>query len=155
MADHDVTFRDAGDGDLRAIIKLLALDPLGATRERFEDPLPAVYGTAFQAIQRDPHNRIVVAEHAGGIVGCLQLTIIPGLTRLAMTRALIEGVRIDDSLRGLGLGRRLFEHAIAIARSEDAGMVQLTTDKSRPEAHRFYESLGFVASHEGMKLVLD
>jgi GNAT superfamily N-acetyltransferase len=89
------------------------------------------------------------------VVGCLQLTFIPGLTRLGMTRAQIEGVRVEARRRGEGIGEALFHAAIDLAREADCGLVQLTTDQSRPDAHRFYQRLGFVASHQGMKLALD
>ncbi len=148
------TFRPATEADLPAIVRLLADDPLGATRERFEAPLPEAYGEAFAAIQAQAGNRILVALQDGRVVGCLQLTIIPGLARLGMARGQIEAVRVDETARGQGLGEALFRHAIDEARAAGCGLVQLTTDKTRPDAHRFYERLGFVASHEGMKLKL-
>ena len=149
-----LTIRPARREDLPAIVAMLADDPLGATRERLEDPLPTCYTEAFAAMESDPNNRLLVAELSGQVVGCLQLTFIPGLARQGTERAQIEGVRVAASQRGQGLGRQLFVQAIERARQRGCGLVQLTTDKSRPEAHRFYESLGFVASHEGMKLKL-
>ena len=140
--------------DLSAIIEMLADDPLGQTREDTSEPPAAVYTSAFAALETDPNNELVVMERKGAVVGCLQLTFIPGLSRKGAWRAQIESVRIASSLRGEGLGRRLFEWAIARARDKDCALVQLTTDKARPEALRFYESLGFQASHEGMKLAL-
>jgi len=146
--------RAAVAGDLPEIVRLLADDPLGATRERFEDPLPPAYAAAFAAIAGRDGDTILVAVEADSIVGCLQLTIIPGLARQGMTRAQIEAVRIDSNHRGQGIGEALFGVAIDLAREAGCGLIQLTTDKSRPEAHRFYDRLGFVASHEGMKLPL-
>ncbi|MBL8671054.1 MAG: GNAT family N-acetyltransferase [Alphaproteobacteria bacterium] len=149
-----VEFRAATAADLPAIVRLLADDELGAKRERYADPLPREYIDAFAAIERQHGNSVIVATLDGRVVGCLQLTFIPGLARLGMARAQIEGVRIDRSQRGEGLGEAMFRHAIALAKAQGCGLVQLTTDKSRPDAHRFYERLGFVASHAGMKLAL-
>jgi len=146
--------RPAVASDLYEIVRLLADDPLGATRERFEDPLPPAYAAAFAAIAGRDGDTILVAVEADSIVGCLQLTIIPGLARQGMTRAQIEAVRVDRDHRGQGIGEALFHFAINLARAAGCGLIQLTTDKSRPEARRFYERLGFVASHEGMKLPL-
>lgn len=153
--DDGVIFRDARRGDLPAIVGLLANDPLGRKRERFADPLPDCYAAAFDAIARDPNNRLVVAEHEGAVIGTLQLTFIPNITYQGGVRAQIEGVRVDDAYRSKRIGRRLFEWAIEEARRHGCHMVQLTADKTRPDAHRFYESLGFAASHLGMKLHLD
>jgi GNAT superfamily N-acetyltransferase len=133
---------------------MLADDALGAARERYELPLPPAYERAFQAIQADPAQELVVVELSGTVVGMLQLTFIPYLTHQGSWRALIEGVRIDSRHRASGLGRQMMAWAIARARARDCRMVQLTTDKARPDARRFYESLGFTASHEGMKLLL-
>lgn len=150
----EILFRAAVRPDLPAIVRLLAEDPLGAKRERYADPLPDCYRDAFEAIEQDPRNELIVAEREGAVVGCLQLTFIPGLARQGGERAQIESVRVARALRGQGLGRALFEWAIGRARERGCHLVQLTTDKSRPEAHQFYKSLGFVASHEGMKLIL-
>ncbi len=152
--EDGLVFRDATHADLPAVIGLLAKDPLGRKRERFADPLPDCYTRAFDAIERDPNNRIIVVEHDGAVIGTLQLTFIPNLTYQGGIRAQIEGVRVDDAYRGKQVGRRLFEWAIAEARRHGCHMVQLTADKTRPDAHRFYESLGFTASHLGMKLHL-
>lgn len=147
-------FRNATAEDLTAIVRLLADDELGATRERFEEPLPDVYREAFTEIESQKGNQIIVAIDEGKVIGCLQLTMIPGLARAGMKRALIEGVRVDSAYRGKKIGEKLFEKAISMAKIENCGMVQLTTDKQRRDAHRFYEKLGFEASHEGMKLLL-
>jgi ribosomal protein S18 acetylase RimI-like enzyme len=149
-----VAIRRATAADLPAIVRMLADDPLGRTRERYADLLPAAYVEAFRRIEAQADNEVLVAEVAGEVVGCLQLTLIPGLARLGMLRAQIEGVRVDGRRRGEGIGERLFQHAIERARAAGCGLVQLTTDAARPEAHRFYERLGFVASHVGMKLAL-
>ena len=146
--------RPATANDLPEIVRLLADDPLGAGRERFEIPLPLAYSEAFAAIQRRDGDSVLVAVEGESIIGCLQLTFIPGLARQGMIRAQIEAVRIDRGHRGQGIGEALFRFAIDLAREAGCGLVQLTTDKSRPEAHHFYERLGFVASHEGMKLAL-
>jgi len=147
-------FTDAARADLPDVIRLLADDRLGATREQVADPLPAVYIAAFDAIAADPSNTLIVARSGARIVGVLQLTFIPSLTYQGSWRAQIEGVRVAASERGQGLGGDLIRHAVARAAAKGCRIVQLTTDKQRPEALRFYESLGFVASHEGMKLHL-
>lgn len=146
-------FRKANKNDLASIVSLLADDDLGSQREKFEDPLPAVYYEAFDAIEAQNGNQIILAIENEQVIGCLQLTIIPGLARQGMKRAQIEAVRVSRNYRGKKIGEKLFEEAILIARIENCGMVQLTTDKQRGDAHRFYESLGFSSSHEGMKLI--
>lgn len=148
------TIRVARQADLQAIVRLLADDKLGQSRETYSEPLPDAYTDAFAAIDRDPENALIVAEEAGAIIGVLQLTFIPHLTYTGGVRAQIEGVRIDSAYRGQGIGRKLFEWAITRARARGCHLVQLTADKQRPDAHRFYETLGFKASHEGMKLHL-
>lgn len=150
----EVAFRRAVRADVPEIVRLLADDPLGSKRERYELPLPASYLTAFEAIDSDPDNELVVACLGTRIAGVLQLTFIPYLTYQGSWRALIEGVRVASGLRSAGIGKALFEWAISRARERGCHLVQLTTDKSRPGALRFYEALGFVASHEGMKLHL-
>ena len=140
--------------DLPDIVRMLADDMLGAKREEYASPLPESYYAAFEAIVRDPNNELVVGELDERVVAVLQLTCIPNLSRRGSWRALIEGVRIDSSVRSGGVGRRLVEWAIARAREKGCRLVQLTSDKRRRDAIRFYESLGFVASHEGMKLEL-
>jgi len=150
-----LVFRRATLDDLPHIVRMLADDPLGAQRERFTTPLPPGYVAAFRAIEQDPNNELVVAEDASGaVVGVLQLTFIPYVTHQGGWRALIEGVRVDRSVRSRGVGHELFAWAIARARARGCHLLQLTSDKQRPDAIRFYESLGFVASHEGMKLKL-
>jgi GNAT superfamily N-acetyltransferase len=147
-------FRKAKRADVAAIVRLLADDELGAKRERYATPLPESYLRAFEAIDADPNNELVVACIGPKVVGCLQLTFIPNLTYQGTWRALVEAVRVDSTLRAQGLGRQMFEWAIQRSRERRCGIVQLTTNKARPDALRFYESLGFVASHEGLKLSL-
>ena len=154
MPEAAPTFRRARADDVLDIVRLLADDPLGATRERYERPLPESYARAFRAIEQDANNELVVACRGERVVGVLQLTYIPSLTYQGGWRALIEGGRADIGERSQGLGKTLFESAIGRARERGCHMVQLTTDKARPDAKRFYEGLGFVASHEGMKLHL-
>ncbi|MFC1419186.1 GNAT family N-acetyltransferase [Streptacidiphilus cavernicola] len=148
----DVRFRRAGAEDLPAIVALLAEDPLGASRETPGDPAP--YLAAFERLAADPNQRLVVAERAGEVVGTLQLTLIPGLSRRGATRTVIEAVRVRSTERGSGLGTLLMEYAIEESRRLGADLVQLTSDARRPDAHRFYQRLGFTGSHVGFKLNL-
>ena len=154
VISHEPTFRRATRADVPDMVRMLADDMLGSQREQYTLPLPESYYTAFAAIDTDPNNELVVMELDGKVVGVLQLTYIPYLTYQGRWRALIEGVRVDANLRASGLGRKLLTWAIARAQSKGCHLVQLTSDKARPDAIRFYESLGFVASHEGMKLHL-
>jgi GNAT superfamily N-acetyltransferase len=149
-----IEFRTARREDLPQIVRLLVEDPLGAQRDRYEEPLPQAYLDAFERMSRQPGNRILLAVDDGEVAGCLQLTLIAGLSRQGLTRAQIEGVRVAKDRRGSGIGEGLMRQAIEIARAEGCGLVQLTTDQRRADAHRFYERLGFVASHLGMKLAL-
>ena len=148
-------FRQAVADDLPIIVEMLANDVLGRTREQVSHPVPGTYKAAFEAITADPNNELVVACLGEKVVGVLQLTFIPYLTYRGGWRALIEGVRVADSYRSQKIGRRLFEWAIARAKARGCHMVQLTTDKTRPDALRFYEQLGFRATHEGLKLRLE
>lgn len=136
------------------LVAMLADDVLGAKREQYEDPLPEAYYTAFDAIDKDPNHDLIIAVLEDQLVGFLQLTFLPYLTYVGGWRALIEGVRVSKACRGQGIGRALLEEAIRRAERKPCHVVQLTTDKSRPEAMAFYASLGFIASHEGMKLHL-
>ncbi|MCJ0932746.1 GNAT family N-acetyltransferase [Virgibacillus halodenitrificans] len=140
--------------DLHKIIELLADDELGRKRERLEDPLPESYIKAFNAIQGDPNNELILAVLAEEIVGVLQITFTPYLTYQGGWRATIEGVRTNKFLRGKGIGTQMIEWAIHLAKERGAHVVQLTTDKQRPEALEFYKRLAFRASHEGLKLHL-
>jgi GNAT superfamily N-acetyltransferase len=152
--ENKVICRQAALQDLPAIIALLADDELGQTREEPGPPVSPRYAEAFAVIDRDPNQLFAVVEEAGTVIGCLQLTFIPGLSLVGMWRGQIESVRIAASRRGGGLGRVMLEWAIAECRRRGCGLVQLTMNKSRGETLRFYESLGFVATHEGFKLKL-
>lgn len=159
MTTRDATrtaleFRHARNADLPALVRMLADDPLGARREVYSDPLAAGYTEAFAEIEADPNNELIVATVDGGLVGMFQLTFIPCLTYQGRWRALIEGVRVASGARSRGVGAAMIEWAIERARGRGCVMVQLTTDRARPDALRFYERLGFVASHHGMKLHL-
>jgi GNAT superfamily N-acetyltransferase len=147
------TIRDAGPADLPAVVALLTDDVLGRAREAaVADP---AYGSALAAIAADPNNRFLVAEVGGRVVGCFQLTFIPGLGRGGAWRAQIESVRTAADMRGHGIGAAMMRWAIDQARERGCALVQLTTDKRRRDAHRFYGRLGFTPSHEGMKLTLE
>ncbi|MYV55750.1 GNAT family N-acetyltransferase [Streptomyces sp. SID3212] len=146
----DLEIRPAGPDDLPAIVALLADDPLGAQRESPDDLTP--YTAALDRLTRDPHQHAVVAVRDGRVVGTLQLTIVPGLSRRGATRSIIEAVRVHADERGSGLGTRFIEWAIEESRRQGCHLVQLTSDTTRTDAHRFYERLGFTASHVGFKL---
>ena len=150
----ELVFRPARGDELPAIVALLADDELGAAREDASTPLNPRYTAAFAAITADRNQLLLVADKGGNVVGCLQISFIPSLTRLGMWRGQIEGVRVARSERGSGVGGEMIRFAVEECRRRGCEIVQLTTDKSRPDAHRFYASLGFVASHEGMKLSL-
>ncbi|WP_454673820.1 N-acetyltransferase family protein [Achromobacter pestifer] len=154
MTVPSLLFRRARTEDLPHIVALLADDELGATREDASVPPNPRYVAAFAAINQDSNQFLAVVEQDSHLVGCLQLSFIPGLSRQGQWRGQIESVRIASSSRGHGLGRAMFEWAIEQCRIQGCGLVQLTTDRARPDARRFYESLGFTASHDGMKLSL-
>ncbi|MFB6823874.1 GNAT family N-acetyltransferase [Streptomyces virginiae] len=148
----ELTIRPATEADVPAIVAMLADDPLGATRESPEDLTP--YLAALKRLTGDPNQHVVVAVRADRVVGTLQLTIVPGLSRKGATRSIIEGVRVHADERGSGLGTRFIEWAVEKSRAENCTLVQLTSDATRTDAHRFYERLGFTASHVGFKLQL-
>lgn len=152
--DFKVSYRKATKRDLTTIVGLLADDPLGSQREDASSPLNKGYLTAFEAINTDTNNALYVAEHCGKVIGVLQLTFIPYLTYQGSWRALIEGVRVHQDYRSLGVGKNFVQWTIEQARERGCLLVQLTSDKARPEAIRFYELLGFKTSHEGLKLSL-
>ena len=154
MDRSQLLIRRATHADLRAIVHMLADDPLGQGRESFADPLPAAYETAFAAIHRDPRHELVVVERDAAPIATLHLTFLPSLSFQGGTRAQIESVRVDRAYRGQGIGAALLRWAIQRARAEGCRLVQLTTNASRSDAQRFYTRLGFVASHVGMKLDL-
>ena len=149
---EDLEIRTAVTDDVPAIVGMLADDPLGAQRESPDDLSP--YLTALERLSADPNQHLVVAVREGRVVGTLQLTVVPGLSRRGATRSIIEAVRVHADERGSGLGSRLVEWAIDASRREGCQLVQLTSDNTRTEAHRFYERLGFTASHVGFKLPL-
>ena len=144
----------AEPGDLRALIEMLHDDPLGARREAPNES-EAAYRAAFSAIDRDPNNLLIVVRNGGPPLAMAQLTFMPSLTYQGGWRAQIEGVRVRSDQRGRGLGRQLIENAIERARQRGCRLIQLTTDRERPDSKAFYEKLGFVDSHHGMKLMLD
>lgn len=146
-------FRKATKQDLTFIVAMLADDELGKQRENFQTPLPEEYLDAFTRIQADPNQELMVAENPNSeIIGTLQLSFIPYLTYRGGMRAQIEAVRIRKDQRGQGIGKKMFEWAIQRAQERKAHVLQLTTDKTRPQAIQFYTDLGFTPSHEGMKL---
>ena len=150
----DLSFREATKSDLTALVHMLGDDSLGSMREDLSAPMNPKYIEAFNHIESDPNNELIVATLNDDIVGMVQLTFIPYLTHTGSWRCLIEGVRIHSGYRGKGLGGKLFEWSIQRAKERNCRLVQLTSDKTRTEALKFYESLGFVASHEGFKLHL-
>lgn len=149
-----LVFRVARSDDLPELVRMLSDDALGAGREEFSDPLDPNYIDAFSAIEADSNNELIVAVRGEATVGMLQITFIPYLTYKGRWRALIEGVRVSSNERSHGVGGAMLRWAIDLARSRGCVMVQLTTDKAREEALRFYERLGFVPTHHGMKLHL-
>lgn len=144
--------RDATAADLPVIVAMLADDKLGATREDAADLAP--YAAAFAEVEADPNQRLIVAERAGEVVGTFQLSFIPGVAQRGLKRAMIESVRVATGERGSGLGTQMMRWAIEEARSAGCRQVQLTSNAERPDAHRFYERLGFVPSHVGFKMKL-
>ncbi|EDP61835.1 hypothetical protein BAL199_23622 [alpha proteobacterium BAL199] len=143
--------RPATEDDLPAIVTLLADDGLGKSRERPGLPLPSAYAEAFRRMAQQGDNLVLVAELDGAVVGCLQLTLIHGISRVGATRAQVEGVRVATAARGRRVGERLMREAMVRAKARGASLMQLTTDHRRIDAHRFYERLGFVGSHLGLK----
>ncbi|MEU9577813.1 GNAT family N-acetyltransferase [Streptomyces chilikensis] len=148
----DLLIRRAEVDDVPALVAMYADDPLGAHRETPDDLAP--YLTAFERLADDPNQNLMVAERSGKVVGTLQLTVIPGLSRRGATRSVIEGVRVHSDERGTGLGSRLVRWAIEESGRRGCRLVQLTSDATRTDARRFYERLGFTASHIGFKLQL-
>ena len=148
-----MTFRKASKNDISAIVKLMADDALGQQRENFQTPLPVAYLNAFENIMADSNQELMVVEDENQeVIGTFQLTFIQYLSYKGGIRAQIENVMVREDQRGLGIGKLMFEWAINRAKERKAHVLQLTSDKKRPRAIKFYEDLGFVASHEGMKL---
>lgn len=150
--NDEMSFREANRDDVITLVAMLADDELGKKRECYTDPLPEKYYQAFEHINSDPNNQLMVMVLDGEVMGMMQITYIPYLTYQGGWRALIEGVRISSKLRGGGWGQKMFEWGIEQARNKGCHVVQLTSDKQRPKAIEFYRKLGFVDSHEGMKL---
>ena len=147
----ELTFREAKRDDLERIVELVADDAVAARRTgSYGEP----HIRAFETIAASPDNELVVAEADGEVVGVMQLTYVPGISRNGASRLLVEAVRVGRGLRGQGIGRRLMEHAHERGRARGCALAQLTSDKQRPEAHRFYRGLGYEQSHEGFKLPL-
>lgn len=148
-----MNFRVATENDLPSIIAMMADDELGKSREKFKKPLPIAYVNAFKRIDADENQELIVVEDKNlEVIGTLQLTFIQYLNYCGGKRAQIESVIIREDKRGLGIGRKMFEWAINRVKEEEVRMLQLTSDKKRPRAIKFYEDLGFRATHEGMKM---
>lgn len=147
-------FRRATKKDVPFIVKMMANDKLGKFRENYQEPLPETYYEAFEIINSDPNQELMILENENNpeILGTFQLTFIPYLSYQGRLRAQIENVMVREDLRGQGIGQNIFEWAIKRAKERNAHLLQLTSDKKRPRALKFYEELGFIASHEGMKL---
>ena len=155
MSNALLIIRRAEREDLPAIVRMLAHDRLGSTRELLDDPLPASYYHAFDEIQADPNNLILVACEGAAVVGTLQLTFTPSLSYRGGRRATVESVRTEAARRGQGIGTALMRSAIELAQERGCALIQLTTHATRTDAHRFYEKLGFTGEHIGMKLRLE
>lgn len=154
MTQQDAIFRLATRADLPSIVRMLADDELGSQRERVEDPLLESYYVAFEQISQDPNHELIVAERNGEVVGTLHLIFLPSVSFQGGLRAQVESVRVDKRFQSRGIGSEMMKWAMERARGRGAHVVQLTTHKSRLDAHRFYERLGFKGSHLGMKLSL-
>ena len=150
----NVQYRLATRRDVPAIVRLLAEDNLGAQRERFETPLPAPYYAAFEAIDADPNNELIVAHANGEIIGTLQLMFLPHLSHQGGMRAQVSSVRVAEQFRGQGIGTDMMKWVLKRARERGCLLMQLTSSKSRTDAHRFYEKLGFEKTNIGMKIKL-
>jgi ribosomal protein S18 acetylase RimI-like enzyme len=147
-----MALREARRDEVRQIVEMLIDDDLGQSREDLADLTPYLQG--FDSIAADPSNTQYVWEENGEILGCLQLTVIPGIGQRGLLRAQVEGVRVKGSQRGSGVGQKMMQAVMAIARERGCDIMQLTTNKTRKDAQRFYEQLGFTKSHEGMKVTL-
>jgi GNAT superfamily N-acetyltransferase len=148
------TIRDAHDTDLASILALIGADPISSARPGHGTAVTSRVRAAFAAITADPRQRLLVLEDDGEVIGTLQLSCLPGLARDGLWRAIVESVHVRGDRRGRGHGAQLLRHAEAIARGLGCGVIQLSSDKRRVDAHRFYARLGYVASHEGMKKAL-
>ena len=151
MTSTTLIFREATQADLPGIVAMLADDILGGSRETAATDLPESYTAAFEAIQADPNNELIVAEQDGSLVGTCQLTYIPSLSHQGSWRMKIESVRIASHVRGRGYGKKMMQFAFDRAKARGVNIVQLTSNLKRKDAIRFYEQLGFTHSHAGMK----
>lgn len=149
-----IAFRRAAAADLPAIVSLLAEDMLGRSRETAGGTLDPRYEAAFKAVDSDPRQMLVVADLDGAVVGTMQITLLPGIGRMGALRGQIESVHIAEHLRGSGHGAAMIRWAIERCREQGCTLVQLTSDNRRKDAHRFYERLGFEASHTGFKMTI-
>lgn len=149
-----LTFRQAEETDLETIVDLLADDPLGKKREQAVRPIPLCYKKAFAAVQGDPNHELIVACEGEEVIGCMQLSFLPGLTYQGGWRMQLEGVRVSADARGRGIGTRMLAYAVDRAKKRGCVLVQLTTNKQRPRALHFYMRQGFQATHEGLKYFL-
>jgi len=154
MTPGNVLFRSATREDLPSIVRMLADDDLGSRRERYENPLPQSYYSAFEQIHNDPNHELIVAEQKGEVIGTLHLMFLPSVSFQGGLRAQVESVRMDRRLQSQGIGSEMMKWSMERARERGAHVVQLTTHRTRADAHRFYERLGFKGSHLGMKLSL-
>jgi GNAT superfamily N-acetyltransferase len=155
MREKEIIFRNAMRTDVRSIVRLLADDELGSMRERYEDPLPEAYYSAYELINKDPNHELIVAELNGEVIGTLHLMFLPSLSFQGGLRAQVESVRVDTRHQNQGIGSQMMKWAIERAKVRGAHIVQLTTHRSRADAHRFYERMGFKGTHLGMKFSLD
>lgn len=154
MTSPEILFRRARRADLPSVVRMLAEDDLGSQRERYDEPLPESYSSAFEQIDNDPNHELIVAERNGEVIGTLHLMFLPSVSFQGGLRAQVESVRVDKLFQSQGIGSQMMKWAVERARQRGAHIVQLTTHKTRLDAHRFYERLGFKGTHLGMKLNL-
>ena len=154
MIQGEVLFRLATRDDVPSIVRLLADDDLGSQRERYEDPLPESYYSAFDLIHNDPNHELIVAEQGGEVIGTLHLMFLPSISFQGALRSQVESVRVDKRFQNQGIGSEMMKWTIDRSQQRGAQVMQLTTHNTRVDAHRFYERLGFKGSHLGMKLSL-
>jgi GNAT superfamily N-acetyltransferase len=154
MTRPNIRFRLAKRADVPSIVRMLADDDLGSQRERYEDPLPEAYYSAFEQIENDPNHELIVAERNGDVIGTLHLMFLPSISYQGGLRAQIESVRVNKRFQSQGIGSAMVQWSMQRAKQRGAHIIQLTTHKTRQDAHRFYERLGFKDSHLGMKLSL-
>lgn len=154
MSEKEIIFRNAMRTDVPSMVRLLADDELGRLRERYENPIRESYYSAYELIHADPNHELIVAELNGEVIGTLHLMFLPSLSFQGGLRAQVESVRVDTRHQNQGIGSQMMKRAIERAKDRKAHIVQLTTHRSRADAHRFYERLGFQGTHLGMKLNL-